>query len=171
MSYPDPRYLGDKGEISAVLRPANAEPDLTTSSGSYHYLATTVSTGGEFGLYRVNMAPKGGGPSTHFHKTISESFFILSGTVRLFDGERWIDATAGDFLYVPVGGLHAFRNDSNESASMLLLFAPGAPRERYFEGLTEVAQLSDEERMRFFIEHDSYFIAEQHTRGGWTSKD
>lgn len=74
MSYPDPRYLGDKGEISAVLRPANAEPDLTTNSRAYHYLATTASTDGEFGLYRVDMAPKGGGPGTHFHKTISESF-------------------------------------------------------------------------------------------------
>jgi hypothetical protein len=28
MSYPDPRYLGDTGEISAVFRPADAEPDF-----------------------------------------------------------------------------------------------------------------------------------------------
>lgn len=171
MSYPDARYLGDEGEISAVFRLATAEPDLTTSSGSYYYLATTASTDGEFGLYRVDMGPKAGGPPTHFHKTISESFFILSGTVRLFDGERWIEATAGDFLYVPVGGLHAFGNESDGPASMLLLFAPGAPRERYFEGLTEVARLSDEERTRFFIEHDNYFVADQHLRSGWTRKD
>lgn len=53
MSYPEPRYLGDNGEISAVFRSADAEPDLTTGSGNYRYLATTVSTDGEFGLYRV----------------------------------------------------------------------------------------------------------------------
>ncbi|MDQ4105276.1 MAG: cupin domain-containing protein [Actinomycetota bacterium] len=161
MSYPSPRYWGDTGEISATFTPASAKPDLTTGAGSFHYLATTVSTDGEFGLYRVNMGPKAGGPSTHFHKTISESFFILSGTVALFDGERWIDATAGDFLYVPVGGLHAFRNDSAEPASILLLFAPGAPRERYFEGLTEVARLSDEDRTRFFLEHDNHFVTRE----------
>lgn len=97
--------------------------------GSFRYLATTATTDGEFGLYRVDMKPAAGGPSTHFHRTISESFFILSGTLLLFDGARWIDATAGDFLYVPVGGLHAFRNDADEPASMLLLFAPG-PRAR-----------------------------------------
>lgn len=116
------------------------------------------------------MGAAAGGPSTHFHKTISESFFILSGTVRLFDGDSWIDATAGDFLYVPVGGLHAFRNDADEPASMLLLFAPGAPRERYFEGLADVAALSDDERSRFLIEHDSYFISEQRAIGGSTQQ-
>ncbi|WP_246366542.1 hypothetical protein [Nonomuraea rhodomycinica] len=67
------------------------------------------------------------------------------------------EATAGDFLHVPVGGLHAFRDDSGEAASILMLFAPGAPREGYFEGITALAGLTDEERARFFVEHDSYF--------------
>jgi uncharacterized RmlC-like cupin family protein len=73
---------------------------------------------------------------------VSESFFVLFGTVRLYDGERWIEATTGDFLFVPEGGIHAFRNESSEAASMLLLFAPGAPREDYFETLAEVASSS-----------------------------
>ncbi len=47
------------------------------------------------------------GEAAHFHKTMSESFFILSGMVRLFNGEHWIDATAGDLLYIPEGGVHA----------------------------------------------------------------
>jgi hypothetical protein len=29
-----------------------------------------------------------------------------------------------------VGGVHAFRNDGDEAASMLIVFAPGLPRER-----------------------------------------
>ncbi|MGW7052671.1 cupin domain-containing protein [Streptomyces sp. NPDC054887] len=86
------------------------------------------------------------GPKTHFHKTISESFFILDGTVRLFNGGDWIDAKKGDFLFVPQGGLHAFRNDADAPAEMLMLFAPGAPREEYFEGLSQLADATDEER-------------------------
>jgi mannose-6-phosphate isomerase-like protein (cupin superfamily) len=104
------------------------------------------------------LGPEFGGPSTHFHKTMSESFFILSGMMRLFDGDRWINAISGDYLYVPVGGLHAFRNESGEPTSMLLLFSPGAPREAYFEGITELAELSDDERAEFLIRHDSYFV-------------
>lgn len=161
MSYPPERYAGDTGEVSATFRPVDAAPELRTRGGEYHYLATTASSAGEFGLYRVHMTPGASGPSTHFHRTISESFFILSGTVRLFDGEAWIDATAGDFLYVPAGGLHAFGNEADEPASMLLLFAPGAPREGYFEGLADLADLTDEQRAEFFLRHDTYWTTSQ----------
>ena len=54
---------------------------------------------------------------------------MLSGTVRLYDGREWIDGHAGDFLYVPPGGIHGFRNEAPEPVSMLaILFAPGAPQ-------------------------------------------
>jgi mannose-6-phosphate isomerase-like protein (cupin superfamily) len=164
VSYPHPRYLGAAGEVNASFRPASAPPDHTTSGPAtgtgttFHYLATTASTDGDFGLYRVDMGPGAGGPTTHFHRTMSESFFVLSGTLHLFDGERWIDGTAGDYLYVPPGGLHAFGNESGEPVSMLMLFTPGAPREAYFEGVTELAGMSDEERAEFFVRHDSYFV-------------
>jgi hypothetical protein len=73
------------------------------------------------------MGPAPSGPDAHFHRSISESFFILSGTVRIYDGTRWIDTVPRDFVHVPEGGIHAFRNESGEPASMLLHFAPGAP--------------------------------------------
>lgn len=169
MSYPDPRYLGETGKINALFRPASTPADFvsppvaTTGANvaqgtAYHYLSTTDSTDGEYGLYKVDMGPEFAGPSTHFHRSMSESFFILSGTMRLYDGRRWIDATAGDYLYVPVGGLHAFRNESGRPASMLMLFAPGAPREEYFEHVAELAGRSDEERAEFFLRHDSFFV-------------
>ena len=140
VSYPEPRYLGEGGEVSAVYRPADTKPDLSSPSGNTHYLATHVLTGGEFGLYKIDMAPRAPGPSTHFHRSISESFFVLAGEVQLFDGEQWITARRDDFLYVPVGGLHTFRNGSDAAASMLLLFSPGAPREEYFENVAEMAR-------------------------------
>src|SRR5215467_13956915 len=142
MSYPPPQYLADRGQVSAVFRTLSEPPDLSLRPGGTQlsYLATGESTGGEFGLYRWDFGPTQTGPEPHFHKTFSESFFILSGTVSLFDGAQWTDARSGDFLYVPQGGIHAFRNSSGDIASMLLLFAPGAPREPYFEELARVAQ-------------------------------
>jgi quercetin dioxygenase-like cupin family protein len=150
------------GESSAVYRPANREPDLTIGSGTaVRYLATGDSTHGQFGLYRWEARPHTPGPNPHFHKTMSESFFILSGTVRLCTGEHWIDAKAGDFLYVPEGGVHGFHNESDEPASMLLLFTPGAPREAYFEALAEKAagrRFSEEEWRDLCRRHDNYFV-------------
>ncbi|MEV6949894.1 cupin domain-containing protein [Streptomyces sp. NPDC051172] len=159
MSYPEPRYLGDKGEVNAVFRPADTKAEIESPSGNRtHYLATHASTGGEFGLYRVDMGPKAPGPSTHFHRSISESFYVLSGQVQLFNGEGWITGHQGDFLYVPVGGLHAFKNDSDDPASMLLIFSPGAPREEYFEHVAEMAQRGGEEFAEFLVRHDSFFV-------------
>jgi mannose-6-phosphate isomerase-like protein (cupin superfamily) len=161
VSYPPPRHLAETGEVSARLRPRDAPPDLVTGTTSVHYLATGAATEGEFGLYRWDMTGPGG-PDPHFHRTMSESFFVLSGAVRLYDGRRWVDGGPGDFLHVPVGGIHAFRNASGAPASMLLLFAPGAPREAYFEGLAEIAasgrELSDEERTEFLRRHDQYMV-------------
>ncbi len=158
MSYPDARYLGDTGDVSAAWRSAAQTPELRMRTGTASYLATGASTNGQLGLYRWDMAGPPSGPDPHFHRTISESFFVLSGTIRLYDGTRWIDATAGDFLFVPEGGLHAFRNESGEPASMLILFAPGAPREAYFEGLAGLDELSEEEQTEFYLRHDTYWV-------------
>jgi len=159
MSYPEPRYFGEGGEVSAVLRPGTQEPDVRYhSGGSAHYLATGASTHGSFGLYRWEMGQVPGGADPHFHRTMSESFYILSGTVRLYNGDRWIDANPGDFLYVPEGGIHGFRNEYGP-ASMLILFTPGAPREGYFEGLAAgLGDLSDEEKAEFFLRHDNHWL-------------
>jgi mannose-6-phosphate isomerase-like protein (cupin superfamily) len=163
MSYPEPQYFGDRGEISAIFHPADSEPDLKIGSSSViRYLATGKSTRGHYGLYKWDFGAEQSGPKPHFHRTMSESFFILSGQVQLFNGERWIKTRAGDFLYVPEGGVHAFRNEPGEPASMLILFAPGAPREAYFEALAEVAasgrQLTEEEWIELGRRHDNYFI-------------
>ncbi len=159
MSYPEPRYRGGGGEISATYRPGDHAPELAYPNGNtVHYLATGGSTQGEFGLYRWEMGPDPSGPGPHFHRSISESFYVLSGTVRIFDGARWIDTTPGDFVHVPVGGIHAFRNESGAPASMLLHFAPGAPREGYFEGLLDLDLLPEEARAEFFLRHDNIWL-------------
>jgi mannose-6-phosphate isomerase-like protein (cupin superfamily) len=159
MSYPDPRYLGEGGEVSATYRPVAQAPELTSPSGNTtHYLATGNSTHGLFGLYRLEMGAAPGGPGPHFHRTISESFYILSGTVRVYDGRKWIDTQPGDFVHVPEGGIHGFRNESGKAASLLIHFAPGAPREAYFEGTAKVGAMSDEEKAEFYLRHDNFWV-------------
>ena len=92
MSYPEPRYLGDGGEASATFRPSDAPPDISyQSGGTADYLATGTSTGGLFGLYRWNMSAEPSGPGPHYHRTMAESFYVLVGTVKIYDGTDWLD--------------------------------------------------------------------------------
>src|SRR5688572_23467690 len=162
MSYPDPVYLGDGGELSSRFRPATTPPELPRPGGAASYLATGAMTAGKFGLYRWDMGPEPAGAEPHFHRTFTESFFLLAGQIQLYDGKDWFDAHPGDFDFVPEGGLHGFRNRSGESASLLILFAPGAPREAYFEGLVEIAegrwQPSHDELQAFLEEHDNIYV-------------
>ena len=162
MSYPPPTYDGEPGLVSARLRRAGSEPEVRyKNGGTAEYLATGDSTNGRFGLYRWNMSPAKSGPDPHFHRSISESFFVISGSIKLYDGTAWIDAEPGDFLFVPEGGIHGFRNESGADASMLILFAPGAPREDYFETLARVSMgeaMTDEERTSFMLRHDTFWV-------------
>ena len=159
MSYPPPLYDGASGEVSAWRRAADTPADLVYANGNrVHYLARGESTGGTYGLYRWEFAGPRSGPDVHFHRTMTESFFVLNGLVTIFDGREWVKCGAGDYVHVPAGGLHGFRNEDG-AAEMLLHFAPGAPREAYFEGLADrVAGMSDPERAAFMLEHDNIWL-------------
>jgi mannose-6-phosphate isomerase-like protein (cupin superfamily) len=155
--YPPDLYRGTTGEVSAWLHPAGGRPHTMSSGGvTCEFLATGAETSGRFGLYRWTFGQEESGPDAHFHRSISEQFYVLSGQVSLFDGRSWRNAGPGDFLYVPEGGIHGFRG--GDSASMLLMFAPGGPREEYFETLARGEQMTPEERAEFMLRHDTHWL-------------
>src|SRR3954452_1137186 len=108
LSYPPPRYGGTNGLINSSFRPADTEPDLISAghdagvtgasrSQRTHYLATALSTGGEFGLYRIDMPARGTGPTTHFHRTSrspSSSCPARSGSSTARSGSTALLATS-----------------------------------------------------------------------------
>jgi mannose-6-phosphate isomerase-like protein (cupin superfamily) len=155
-------YLRDAGEVSAEFRAGDDVDHLTFSTSGTHvrFVAPGTVTRGQFGLFEWTMRPRTGGADAHFHRTFSESFYVTSGTVEFYDGDRWVLARAGDFLYVPMGGVHGFRAPSDEPSSMLILFAPGAPREKYFRELAAIRDegrtLTEDEWTEFFAAHDQY---------------
>lgn len=155
--YPPDIYRGAGGETSAWLRTGDRPADVTYRNGvTCEYLATGDQTSERFGLYRWTFGEDESGPDAHFHRSISEQFYVLSGEVRLFDGRTRATARAGDFLYVPEGGIHGFRGGGG--ASMLLMFAPGGPREDYFETLARGDEMTEEQRAEFMLRHDTHWL-------------
>jgi quercetin dioxygenase-like cupin family protein len=128
MTFPEP---------PAVWQPRTGNE--TTELG-LRFVAPGTRVNGEFGLFE-NFAPAGHpGPPAHYHQGFSESFYVLSGRLAILTGRSWQVAGSGDFAYVPAHGVHSFRAVGDEDAKFMILFVPGAPRERFFRGMAEFAR-------------------------------
>ncbi|GLY53529.1 cupin domain-containing protein [Lentzea sp. NBRC 102530] len=135
------------------FRPAS-EVDFSTRTT--RFVAPAAVTNGEFGLFEWRMEARRPGARPHFHKTFSESFYVLEGEITLLDGDEWVRAGEGDFSYVPPNRPHAFRNDSDAPVRMLILFAPGVARENFFLEVGGAGDLDPDELRAFYERHDQY---------------
>ena len=82
--------------------------------------------------------------------------------------ERQLDDVAGRVIMpgdadydsaraVMMGGIDR-RNESGQPATILIHFAPGAPREAYFEGIPGMATATEDERAEFYRIHDNHWV-------------
>jgi quercetin dioxygenase-like cupin family protein len=122
----DPRYT----TRGALHVPAGQGPTIWAASDVYTVKATAAQTGGLFGFIDVSVPP-GGGPEPHAHNDQAETFYLLSGELEFLDGDRAFTAVAGDFVHVPRGIRHRFKNRSAHTAKMIFMFTPGGPEEAF----------------------------------------
>ena len=47
-----------------------------------------------------NLTAPGGGPPPHVHTREDEFFYVLDGELELLEGERWLRAGAGSFVFL-----------------------------------------------------------------------
>lgn len=82
--------------------------------------ASAGQTDGRFSLIEV-LSPGGAATPIHVHREDDESFYVVEGelTFYLEDGEP-VSASAGSFVHVPGGSVHAFQVDS-ETARYLII--------------------------------------------------
>jgi quercetin dioxygenase-like cupin family protein len=76
--------------------------------------------------------PPGGGPPPHIHRREDETFYLIEGEIEFLLGDEKVTAGPGDFVSVPRGTVHRFRNAGAKTARMILTFTP-AGMERFFE--------------------------------------
>ncbi|WP_098960181.1 cupin domain-containing protein, partial [Pseudonocardia sp. N23] len=140
-----------------AVRRGDDPPDLG-GYPSVRFIAPGSMTAGRFGLFEYRMAPSSPGPGPHVHATFSESFYVLSGELTIFDGEHWAPYRPGDYVHVGETGVHAFRNDADVETAFLILFAPGIARENFFTELRAIRdqgrELDDREWREFYARHD-----------------
>jgi quercetin dioxygenase-like cupin family protein len=98
----------------------------------YRFLATGAETDGKYALWEA-LVPPGGGPPPHVHSREEEGFYVLEGEITFRVGDERIVAPAGTFANMPVGTPHAFKNESDRPARMLISVAPAGLEQMFFE--------------------------------------
>ena len=84
------------------------------------------------------------------------------GELTVYHAGSWDPFGPGDYALVHEGGAHGFRNDGDEWASFLILFAPGIARENFFLEMAELRRsgrtLTPEEMTAFYARHDQVMV-------------
>lgn len=83
-----------------------------------------VETAGAWTLLEYHVPPCFAGAPLHWHRSYSESFYILSGTVTVQLEDRICQALPGSFVLVPPGIVHRFSNQEAVPAMFLSVVAP-----------------------------------------------
>lgn len=125
-----------------LLRPHGTGPSYIGPGDVYTFLVTGEESGGAYFAMEAVVGP-GGGPPPHIHRREDETFYVLEGTCTFLLGDRRVTGRPGDFVNVPRGMVHCFRNDGDAPMRLILTFTP-AGMEHFFEATLERAEHPDQ---------------------------
>ena len=89
---------------------------------------------GSVAVVEFELAPGNPGPPPHRHERLTDSFYVLEGTLTVLLGEEEHQAGPGSYAFVPPGNRHTVSNPSDEPVRFLNVTAPGG-LERYLREL------------------------------------
>ena len=122
------RMLTDTNPTPYALGPEEGEAFWGFGS-LWTIKASGEQTGDRFSMIE-EVAPRGEGTPLHRHREDDETFYVLEGELTFYlEDDQPVTASAGSFVHVPGGAVHAFRVDS-ETARYLIITTP--QHERFY---------------------------------------
>ncbi len=103
------------------------------------FKAVGEETDGEYSLYELTVPPQLGA-LPHIHHAETEAFYVLEGEVEFLKGEDTVRAGVGEFVFIPRGVVHGFKNVGQEPARCLGIVTPGGLHEKLLSSLGEPAK-------------------------------
>jgi mannose-6-phosphate isomerase-like protein (cupin superfamily) len=74
----------------------------------------------------------GAGPPPNRHPADDEAFYVLEGTFEFGVGSETRTAKRGDFVRIPNGEVHTFRNVGQQPGRLLIMNSPGTLHVNFF---------------------------------------
>ena len=126
---------GEAASNKVVFVPANSGEAYWVMGALFTYLVTGAESGGSYFTLIVDVGPEQG-PPPHIHHLAEEQFYVLDGQLTYSVGDQTFQVSAGDFIHIPRGTVHSFKNGSKHSR-LLATFAP-AGIEGFFREVGDV---------------------------------
>jgi mannose-6-phosphate isomerase-like protein (cupin superfamily) len=96
--------------------------------------ASSDATNSGFTMTDSTIAPGFPGPPPHWHREVTDSFFVLEGTLTVRLRDELMEAEPGTYVCVPPGNVHAFSNRTDSPVRFLNISSP-AGWENYLRDL------------------------------------
>ncbi len=122
--------------------PAGTGPAYCGPGDRITFLITGAETGGAFFMAEVSVVP-GGGPPPHVHSREDESFYLQHGTLVVQVGDKALNVSTGDFVHMPRGVMHSFKNVGEETAKLLMVATPAGLENYFAETFFPAADIAD----------------------------
>lgn len=121
------------GDAEAEEKPALTKPKVVPSDKGTKVWAmgvlvtvkvTAEDTAGAYSVFE-DWIPPGAGPVPHTHTKEDETIYVLEGELRAWLGGEQHDVKVGEFVHMPRGVQHYFKNISDQPTRLLLSYTPG----------------------------------------------
>ncbi|MEV6712751.1 cupin domain-containing protein [Lentzea sp. NPDC051208] len=124
----DPYWEVDR----AIIVPADEGKTVVINGDVFTVKLRSAVTTGSLGFIEADVPP-GIGASPHAHLAEDEAFYLVSGEMDIINGNTTQRCGAGDFIFIPRGTRHGYRNVGEDTAKLLVFFTPGGAEELWLE--------------------------------------
>lgn len=96
------------------------------------FKAISEDTNRRFTIFELSV-PARAGPPLHVHQVEDEAYYILEGELEMRDHKRVRKLRAGDFVHIPPGTPHTFKNPGSQRCRILVFISPAGLENFFFE--------------------------------------
>lgn len=112
--------------------PTNPKEIIHLGALEVRFLLDGDDTAGQLCLFEFVVPPGARVPAPHYHESVDEAAYALSGVLTWTVDGRRADLPPGGHLFVPRGAVHGFVNTGPEPARTLAFLTPATIGPAYF---------------------------------------